>query len=175
MPVCLCCRAAAHFIFMWGNLREKNQIEPPPPHAIWTIQKCCGSYPPLSRIKVKFLPCFFFCCCCCCCCFFFCFVFFTFVVFLILHLWPFFVFTFMTESILHLWLCIFSHLWHFFFTYDLEVLHLAFLFFTNVTVVTFVTVFTFKVLTGPVAFIFPWTSEKWNSSLIYTMFLHRFS
>ena len=36
----------------------------------------------------------------------------------------------------------------FFFTYDVEFLHLAFLFFTNVAVVTFVTVFTFKVLTG---------------------------
>ena len=32
-------------------------------------------------------------------------------------------------------------------TYDVEFLHLAFLFFTIVAIVTFVTVFTFKVLT----------------------------
>ena len=35
----------------------------------------------------------------------------------------------------------------FFFTYDVEFLHLAFLFFTYVAIVTFVTVFTFKVPT----------------------------
>ena len=42
---------------------------------------------------------------------------------------------------------VFFHICVIVFTYDVEFLHLAFLFFTYVAVVTFVTVFTFKVLT----------------------------
>ena len=43
---------------------------------------------------------------------------------------------------------VFFHICDIFITYDVEFLHLAFLFFTYVAVVTFVTVFTFKVPTG---------------------------
>ena len=92
---------------------------------IWTIQKSYGSYPPLSRIKVIFFPFFFF--------FFFDFFFFFFFIFYIcdlfsfLHLWP---------KVFYICDCIFFFTFVTFFTYDVEFLHLAFLVFTYVAVVT---------------------------------------
>ena len=137
MPVCSFFRGSS-FYFHVGKFKrkKKDQIEPPPPHAIWTIQKSCGSYPPLGRFKVKFLSCFpsffFF--------FYICgFWDFTFVTFFRFYIYDRKYFTFVT-------LYFFTFV-TFFFTYDVEFLHLTFLFFTKVAVVTFVTVFTFKVLT----------------------------
>ena len=137
-----CCSS---FYFHVGKFKgKKKKIKsspPPPPHAIWTIQRSCGSYPPLGRIKVKFLPCFSF----------------------FLHLWFLGFYICDLFSFLHLWpkvfyVCdsVFFLICDIFFTYDVEFLHLAFLFFTNVAVVTFVTVFTFKVLTDVI-----------NASLIF--------
>ena len=134
MPVCSFFSCCSSFYFHVGKFKRKKKHQIELPHAIWTIQKSCGSYPPLGRIKVKFLPCF------------------SFLLHLwflgFFYLWPFFVFTFMTESILHLWLSIFFTFVTFFFTYDVEFLHFGVVFFfIYVAVVTFVTVFTFEVLT----------------------------
>ena len=100
---------------------------------MWTIQIFCGSYPPLGRIKVKFLPCFSF--------FFLHLWFLGFYIcdlFSFLHLWP---------KVFYIYDSVFFYICDISFTYDVEFLHVAFLFFTNVAVVTFVAVFTFKVLT----------------------------
>ena len=76
-------------------------------------------------------------------------------MFFLFYICGFWDFTFVTFfSFLHLclkvfYICdsVFFRICDIFFTYDVEFLHLAFLFFTYVAVVTFVTVFTFKVLT----------------------------
>ena len=58
---------------------------------------------------------------------------------------------------------VFFHICDICFTYDVEFLHLAFLFFTNVAVVTFVTVFTFKVLTMRLSMFSPRRERRVNS------------
>ena len=75
------------------------------------------------------------------------FFFFLYLWFLGFYIWDLFSFLHLWPKVFYICDSIFFHICDIFFTYDVEFLHLAFLFFTNVAVVTFVTVFRFKVLT----------------------------
>ena len=133
MPVCSFFSCCSSFYFHVGKFKRKQKIKSNPhPHMQFELSKNLADHiRPWVELRY-FLLCFSF----------------------FLHLWFFGFYICDLFSFLHLcpkvfYICdsVFFHICDIFFTYDVEFLHLAFLFFTYVAVVTFVTVFTFKVLT----------------------------